>query len=306
MATESLILLNPNAAGGRAMRLAAPMEQWARTQPQRPRLHVASSIDESAAALLALAPGSRVAVVGGDGTLHHLLPAWRAQGHVLGICPVGTGNDTARAMGVHRLAWPQALALALEGAPRRIDLAWLRAGCSESESGPQAQQPFISSLAAGFDAAVAQAALRAPPLLPGMLRYLWATLAQLRALKPQSMRVSCDGKVVHDGAALFASTLNTRSYGSGMPAAPHARIDDGELDLLVAGRFSRGGVLAMLPLLLAGWHLHHPRVHTHRFKTLRVSADVALPLAADGEALASAAELEVGLWPGALLAVGVD
>lgn len=295
MADTALILLNPHAASGRAQRLAAPIEAWARSHPARVRVHVARSIDDALSALRALPPAGRVAAVGGDGTIHKLLPALIERGHVLGVVPCGTGNDTARALGVHRLRWPAALELALSATPQAIDAAMLRT--------PDASCPFISSLAAGFDAAVAIRALHASRALPGTLRYLWATLAELRALRGHRLLVECDGAVVHDGDALFASTLNTRSYGSGMPAVPHARIDDARLDLLLAGRFGRIGVLAMLPLLLSGWHLRHPRVRTHAFTTLRVRADAPLPLAADGEPLAEAAEFEVSVLAAALSVV---
>ena len=295
MAAASLILFNPYAASGRARQLAPQIEAWARAHPSQPRLHVSSSIDDALAALRALPPGSRVAAVGGDGTIHKLLPALLERRHALGVVACGTGNDTARALGVHRLRWPAALELALSATPQPIDVALLRtAGAS---------CPFVSSLAAGFDAAVAIRTLGVSRALPGTLRYLWATLVELRALRSHWLRAECDGAVIHDGEALFASTLNTRSYGSGMPAVPQARIDDARLDLLVAGRFGRAGVLAMLPLLLAGVHLHHPRVRTHAFTTLRIRADAPLPLAADGEPLAPAAEFEVSVLPGALSVV---
>lgn len=286
------ILLNPHAASGRARRLAAPIEAWARCHPARPRLHVAAGIDDALALLRALPPTSRVAVVGGDGTIHKLLPALLECRHTLGVVACGTGNDTARALGVHRLRWPAALEFALSAAPQAIDVALLRT--------PDASLPFVSSLAVGFDAAVAIRALHASRALPGTLRYLWATLAELKALQSHRLRAECDGTLVHDGDALFASTLNTRSYGSGMPAVPHARVDDARLDLLLAGRFGRIGVLAMMPLLLAGVHLHHPRVRAHAFTTLRIRADTALPLAADGEPVNAAREFEVTVLAGAL------
>lgn len=298
MPAASLILLNPHAAAGRARRLAPQIDDWRRQHAAPARLHVAGSIAEATAALHELAPGSRVAVVGGDGTVHQLLPALLERGHTLGLVPCGTGNDTARALGVHRLRWPAALGLACSAPSRPIDLALLRTA--------DRQRPFISSLAAGFDAAVAIRALRAPRALPGTLRYLWATLAELRALRGHVLQVACDGVAVHDGEALFASTLNTRSYGSGMPAVPQARIDDGRLDLLLAGRFGRLGTLAMLPLLLSGWHLRHPRVRSLAFQRMQVRADTALPLAADGEALAPAREFEVSVLAAALNVVRRD
>lgn len=102
---------------------------------------------------------------------------------------------------------------------------------------------------------------------------------------------------------LFASSLNTPSYGSGMPAAPGARIDDGALDLLRVGAFGRLGALAMMPLLLTGQHLRHPRVAVGRFQSLRITSTAPVPLALDGEPLPAAAELTVRVRPGMLRVV---
>ena len=78
-----------------------------------------------------------------------------------------------------------------------------------------------------------------------------------------------------------------------MPAVPDASIADGRLDLLIAGRFGRAGVLRMLPLLMRGRHLGHPQVRVCRFESLRVESSPALPLAADGEPLPAATSFEV-------------
>ena len=286
--SSCLVLLNPSAAGGRAARLRAPMRAWlARHAPAVPLIEP-DSIERARATLQCLPARSRVVLVGGDGTLHHMLPALLTHRHTLGVVAVGSGNDAARAFGLHALAWPQALELALAGAPRRVDTGELHVGgrCV----------PFLSSLAAGFDAAVAQRALAGPAWLAGRPRYVWATLRELAALRRWSVRLACDGAALDRHAArtlLFASTLNTPTYGAGMPAAPCASIDDGRLDLLVAGRFGRAGVLRMLPLLMRGRHLGHPQVALHRFETLRVESNPALPLAADGEPLAAATNFEV-------------
>jgi diacylglycerol kinase family enzyme len=112
-------------------------------------------------------------------------------------------------------------------------------------------------------------------------------------LQPWEVRITLDGRLRHSGALLFASTLNTPSYGAGMAAVPHARFDDSRLDLLVAGAFGRLGVLAMLPRLARGSHLRHPQVRTRAFASMRLQSNPALPLAADGEPLPAAAEFEV-------------
>jgi diacylglycerol kinase family enzyme len=158
----------------------------------------------------------------------------------------------------------------------------------------------LSSLGAGFDAAVAWRALRGPVWIGGLPRYLLATLQEITALQLADLRITLDGRPVHSGQTLFASTLNTPSYGGGMPAVPGARIADGRLDLLLAGRFGRAGALAMLPRLLVGRHLGHAEVRTWAFEQLLIEAEAPLPLAADGEGMAAARRAEVRVLPAVL------
>ncbi|MCO5106244.1 MAG: hypothetical protein M9907_04080 [Burkholderiaceae bacterium] len=295
VAGPALVLLNPRAAGGRAGRLAEPLRQWLAARAPDAVFAAADDLSRSRALLRERPEGSRAVLVGGDGTVHRLLPELLGRSLSLGLVPVGSGNDLAGALGLRGLAWNDALALALQGADSACDLGELSTAAGAL--------PFASSLAAGFDAAIARRAAEGPPWLRGLPRYLWATLRELAALQRRRLRVVADGAVVHDGEALFASSLNTPSYGAGMPAVPGARIDDGRLDLLVAGRFGRVGALLMLPRLLAGRHLGHPEVCAASFAELRVECDAELPLAADGEPLAGAREFTVRVRPGALRAV---
>ena len=49
----------------------------------------------------------------------------------------------------------------------------------------------------------------------------------------------------------------------------------------------------MLPRLLAGWHLGHPRVHTRAFSRMTLHSSTPVPLAADGEYLGTTQALEL-------------
>lgn len=292
----TLVLVNPHAAGGRAQALVAPMTQWLASRGvTAARCVAAEGVAAASAAIAALPRGARVALVGGDGTLQAMLPALLAHEAELGVVPLGSGNDTARALGLAGLGWTDALAHALDGPATPIDLG----ECAFDGR----RIPFASSLTAGFDSAVGLRALAAPRALRGLPRYLWATLGELAALQTWPLRLEADGALVHDGVALFASALNTPSYGGGMPAAPGACIDDGRLDLLVAGRFGRMAALAMLPRLLAGRHLSHPRVRLLRFAELAAASPMAVPLAADGEPLGATGAWRIRVLPAALRAV---
>ena len=287
-----LCLLNPQAANGRSGALAAPLREALGTVP----LVLPDSVASACQQLMALPEGSRVVVAGGDGTVHALLPALVARRLHLGLLPAGTGNDLARALGLAHLNWREALARASHAPATAIDLGEV----DTAESGPQW---FMSSLTAGFDAAIAIRAGAAPRWLRGQPRYLWATLAEVRRLRVYPLRVEADGVLLHEGPLLFASSLNTPTYGSGMPAAPGARLDDGRLQLLRVGAFGRLGALATMPLLLSGWHLRHPRITLQAYRRLHLCSPTPVPLAVDGEPLPAATEIHVRVKPGALKVV---
>lgn len=288
----ALCLLNPHAANGRCAALAAPLRE---ALPEVP-LVMPENVTAARQRLLALPQGSRVIVAGGDGTVHQLLPALVARKLQLALLPGGTGNDLARALGLARLSWREALAHAQRAPASSMDLG-------ETTTPGGGTQLFMSSLTAGFDAAIAIRAQSAPKWLRGQPRYLWATLTEIGRLRVYPLRVEADGRLLHDGPLLFASSLNTPSYGSGMPVAPGARIDDGELQLLRVGAFGRLGALGMMPLLLTGQHLRHAKVALSGFRSLRLTSAAPVPLALDGEPLPPASDIAVRVLPQALTVV---
>lgn len=293
----TLCLLNPHAGGGRASALLEPLQHALQEYPQV-SFCAPDDVLSARARLMDLAPGSRVIVAGGDGTLHQLLPALHARQLELALLPCGTGNDLARALGLRHWHWQAALRHGLSAPARRIDL-----GLVEFEHGSQL---FLSSLALGFDAAVGARAHAAPRWLRGMPRYLWATLAEIRHLRLYRLQLHADGHLIHEGQILFASSLNTETYASGMPVAPGARIDDGRLELVRVGQFGRLGALAAMPLLLAGLHLRHPRIAMHGFRRLEIDSPTSLPLALDGEPIAASASFSVRVLPQALAVVAAS
>ncbi len=283
----TLVLLNPHARGGRARLVAPAMQRWLAANAPSADWAAPDSLAQAQALIMQRPMASRVIAVGGDGSVNRWLPALLARGHSLGLVPMGSGNDLARALGLYGLDWQTALTKALHDPASPVDTGLLE---WDGES-----TPFLSSLTAGFDAAVGLRALRGPTWLRGQPRYLWATLKELAALRHWPVKVSCNGEDEWSGPVLFASTLNTPSFGSGMPAVPHAQADDGQLDLLLARRMGRLGVLALLPRLLLGKHLSHTLVRTRAFSRMDLHSSVPIPLAADGEYLGQANKLSISI-----------
>ncbi len=236
--------------------------------------------------------GARVVAVGGDGTVHEVLRGLAGTEKVLGVVPIGSGNDFARMLGLRGLPWPMALEHALLAPEEAVDLCRVNG------------EPFGASLGVGFDALVAKKALSAPSFLRGMPRYLYALFAVLKALRLPEGRLLLDGKEVYQGPLLLLAAMNGPAYGGGIPIAPMADPQDGLLSVVLAKRFSRPGVVFILPRLLLGKHLSHPQVEAFAARTVELAFPYPVPAHADGELLPEASAYRAAVEPLGLKVVG--
>ena len=298
MPTSTICLLNPHAQSGRTARiqpaLAAALQQLAPKVP----LVVASSIEDAQAIIAALPLGSRVILAGGDGTVQPILAQLLHGQHQLALLPLGTGNDLARVLGVYGLHWRAALDLVLHAPCSRMDVGQLRLADGSCHY-------FASSLACGFDAAAGARVNLMPKFLPGLLRYAAAALTQFAHLRSYHLRWACDGQAEQQAKVLLASCLNTPTYASGMRLAPSARIDDGQLQLVLAKNTGLLPTLALFARLLAGGrHTGAAAVHMQGCGQLQLSAcEQALPVLLDGEWLPAQKQLQIQVLPQALAVV---
>ncbi|CAN5385181.1 diacylglycerol kinase [soil metagenome] len=202
---------------------------------------VDEAIDEGIDALI---------VVGGDGLVH--LVAQRIAGTtvVMGIVPAGTGNDTARALGVPRAHTRDAVDIIVAGLVRPIDLA-------------HADGTYVSTVvASGFDSRVNERAntMRWPR---GRMRYNIAMVAELGVFKPLAFHLELDG-VTLDVEAMLVAVGNGPSFGGGLRICEGAVIDDGLLDVVIIGPVSKARLVRVFPKLYKGTHITEPSYQRHR------------------------------------------
>lgn len=254
------LLVNPTAARGRAADVGRRVERRLAEQG----LDVTRVTDAAQAA-----GADTLVVVGGDGTVHRVLPALAGTPTALAVIPAGSGNDLAADLGVP--SDPLAAAdLVAAGRTRRIDL------------GMAGDRPFATVLCTGFDAAVAARAtgLRWPR---GPRRYDVAVLAEVARLRPSPLTLNLDG-VRSEHLITLVAVGNTRMYGGGLRICPDADPADGLLDVTVVGPMSRRELLRVAPRLRTGRHVDHPAVGRHRAGAVRLSGH-GLIAYADGEPL---------------------
>ncbi|WP_425860576.1 diacylglycerol kinase family protein [Arthrobacter sp. TWP1-1] len=215
-------------------------------------------------------------VVGGDGMVHLGVNAVAHKKVPLGIIPAGTGNDTARGLGLD-LHNPGAAVdhflRCSQRDPRAVDLGRIeRAG-----AGPVW---FMGALSAGFDALVNERAnrWRWPR---GPMRYNLAILRELAVLKPLNYSLVVDG-LARKQQGVLISISNGTSIGGGMKITPEAKYDDGLLDLFIVSPVSRSKFLRIYPLVFSGRHTGSPEVRIEQVVEVAIDAP-GLVAYADGE-----------------------
>lgn len=221
--------------------------------------------------------------VGGDGTVNLAAQVVAGTDLPLGIVAAGTGDDVVRALGLPRRDLSAAVRRiedAIESGGLRIDAARV-----VPVDGSQDGTWFLAVLSAGFDAAVNARAntMRWPR---GTLRYVRALTGELGAFRPYGYRVVTD-ESTWESAGTLVAVANTPSFGGGIRIAPDAVLDDGMLDVLVAGPLTRRGLLAVFPKVYRGAHMSHPACRVLRTRTVLLEPSelgAAPPVAyADGE-----------------------
>lgn len=214
-----------------------------------------------------------IVAVGGDGTVHEVVNGIMRAGvkeqPAVAIIPGGTGNDFARAVGIPKdpLA---AGRLLLSGARRRVDIGRVN------------ERYFVGISGVGFDAEVAAKVNRWPKWVGGTTVYVAAILSMLVTYSLAPTRIVLDGREERLRLFLLAAA-NTPWYGGGMYMAPHARADDGYLEVITARDLGKLETLGLLPKVFSGAHLGHRKVAHQAVREVRVESDVRLSIHADGE-----------------------
>ncbi|MGC8781506.1 MAG: diacylglycerol/lipid kinase family protein [Anaerolineae bacterium] len=247
--------------------------------------------------------------VGGDGTAHEALQglvqaaqatgAWPA-GPIgtLGLVPIGTGNDYAWRLGLPEGDPEAACRVLLQDHRTLVDLGQVTDEAGRSEF-------FLNHLGAGFEAATLIESLKLRRLR-GFLLYLSAVLRVIpRYSRGWEMAISQNGAMPQARPLILASVANGGRTGGGFMMAPHARLDDGQLDLVCGHTPNPAVTLWLLPHVIRGTHLSKKRyVSASRAAELVLEAPGGVPVHLDGEVFRTdARRLEIRTLPGRLRVV---
>lgn len=227
----------------------------------------------------------RIVVAGGDGSLHAVVTTLYRRNDlknaVLGILPLGTGNDFARTNEIP-LDVVEAAQVLVDGVPRPMDLIVDEVG-----------EIVVNNVHAGAGAQAGRRGARWKDRLHSLgvgkvnLGRLGYPIGALQAaVKPPFIRVlvEADGEVLvdMDQPILMVAVGNGANVGGGTELTPYADPSDGKIDVMVSrsiGPFARIGYGAAL---VSGRHPQRDDVIYTRATTVTVSGEE-FWCSADGE-----------------------
>jgi diacylglycerol kinase (ATP) len=284
MSRKVMIILNPMADMGHAMQAARDLRaitgeygnaDWSGTVYPGHAIQLAKQAGEQGY--------NMVIAMGGDGTVHEvvngLMQVPEDKRPLLGVVPVGSGNDFAHAIGVPMKS-DHALAHALKGEASPVDL-----GLMTDEHGRK--EYFDNTLGLGFDAIVTIRSHKLP-FLRGFIMYLTAVIQTiLLNHDPAHVRIQTDTETI-DENVLMTTLCNGGREGGGFMLSPDSKMTDGIMEYLLVRKVSRGMMFRLVPEFMNGTHRRFAKeIRMGTCKTFIMTSDRPLYIHADGEIFTS-------------------
>jgi diacylglycerol kinase (ATP) len=266
-----LVIVNPAAGGGKAIRLLPKIKRWLSESPHDFSITIPKSPAEMRQEILNAPPGRMEAILlcGGDGTVHDALPAILSTNLPFGYLPGGRGNDFARNTGF-TTNLRKSCRIPSRPSFHQLDLPFIN------------QTPFISTAYVGFDAEVNRLANHGKGHLDGKLGYTICVMRTLKNFKPFEIEMTIDGHRFRERVMLI-TVANGSYYGGGMKIVPQAIMDDGVLDVCMVKEISKFELLRQFPRVFKGTHVTHPRIMTASGKRIKITSDEPREIFSDGE-----------------------
>ena len=221
----------------------------------------------------------RVIIVGGDGTLHHLVNSIRGYDikQPLYVSKAGTGNDFIRSLNNKEDI--------IDITPYIKDLPKVLVNNKESL--------FLNGTGIGVDAYVCHL-VNTSPKKKTAFNYFKNALKAFLTYKPSEAVVTVDGVSTAYKKVWFVLAANSIYMGGGMKFSPKSVRDDDLLEMLIIHRIPRLLLFLIFPTIYLGWHVKFRRyVKVIQGKSFKVEYGRSAYLQMDGESLDDVTIMEI-------------
>lgn len=233
----------------------------------------------------ALAEGIQyILAVGGDGTVNEIARAMIHSEAVLGIIPKGSGNGLARELHIP-MDVKRAIDLIVKGHISTID-------CCQANG-----RVFLCTCGVGFDAAVSQKF--ANEKRRGSLTYIKNTIEEYLSYKPEPYELVVDNQTIKEKAFLVACA-NASQYGNNAFIAPHANIQDGQMDLTILSPFTPLDIAPLAIQLFTKQIDRNSKIKTMKARQVTIIRQKPGVMHLDGEPVMADSKIDISVEPRAL------
>ncbi|GGF90553.1 diacylglycerol/lipid kinase family protein [Paenibacillus abyssi] len=270
---QAMIIVNPSSGKEEAVKHVIDIEAILRNKGYEVTVNeTAKELDATRFCISACKDCYDLAVsIGGDGTLHETINGLIDQTHrpTLGIVPLGTVNDFARALQIP-LDPEKAIQTLTSPRVKRVDI------------GRMNNQLFANVVAVGSLAETLSAVTSEDKSKLGALAYLKEGIKELTSRSAHPLIIRYDDKVWEGESPLFLAAL-TNSVGGFQQLAPDADVDDGLIHCFIIKDLSVINTITVGISLLSGHLQDHKDVIYFTAKNVSVSSTESVGTNVDGE-----------------------
>ncbi len=225
-----------------------------------------------------------IIAVGGDGTVNEIAKNMLYSDVILGIIPKGSGNGLARELHIP-MDVKSAIDVIFSNNVSVID------ACKANE------KVFFCTCGVGFDAVVS--AGFAKEKHRGSLTYVKETVENYLNYKPEIYELHIDSNTIKEEAFLI-TCANASQYGNNAYIAPHADIQDGQMDITILSPFTALDI-APLAIQLFSKTLHkNSKIKTIKAKEARIIRQREAIMHLDGDPVMAAKDIELSVLHAAI------
>ncbi|MFC3418586.1 diacylglycerol kinase [Salinicoccus hispanicus] len=212
-----------------------------------------------------------IVAAGGDGTVNEVVNGMAIfdRRPSLGIIPIGTVNDFAKALNLPTDIL-EATETILSGMAADIDIGLMNS------------KYFINIAGGGKITEVSYEAPSKLKSIIGPLAYYVKGIEMLPKIRSTDVRIEYDNEIFEGKVMLFLLGL-TNSIGGFDKLVPDARLNDGKFTLIIVEEASIAEIGHIMTLATRGEHLKHPKVHFFKAEEVNISSFEEVQLNLDGE-----------------------
>jgi diacylglycerol kinase (ATP) len=272
-AVRTCVIFNPIA--GSVKDVNAMRERLQSLQPERFHVSEQTGDAERLAREASEARAELIVSAGGDGTLNEVVNGIAQAGFqsVLGIVPLGTGNDFARSLGV-----PANLHAAVDLIHKRRTRAVDMVRVTSDQV-----RYFVNVSTGGFSGVVDEKLTPEMKKTWGPLAYLRSAAAAFSELRGYTTRVSFDDQAPTELDLYNVVIANGRYVAGGIPIAPEADVSDGFLDVILIPERGPADLAIVAAQILLGTHLGSDAIVFKRARKVAINSRPGMWFNVDGE-----------------------